>query len=194
MPVFRIEKKQNYSVISNSPMHDRLLSNKALGLLVRMNTDGEARFACLRGTLSQFRADVSGSDKRFGFFLPASDPQSAEIAVFESAIDALSHASLAKAEGRDWQDVTRLSLDGTMSIALKQYIKDHPHIKKINICLDNDDAGRSAAQKIKAQFSNQGCHIKISLPENAKDYNDLLRQSQKKSKGLDVKKPIQEAL
>jgi hypothetical protein len=36
MPVFRVEKNNNYTVMSNSPMRDISLSNKALGLLVRM--------------------------------------------------------------------------------------------------------------------------------------------------------------
>lgn len=54
---------------------------------------GKARFACLRGTMGDFKGDVPGSDKRFNFCFPAGGP-SRTVAVFESPIDALSLATL----------------------------------------------------------------------------------------------------
>lgn len=59
---------------------------------------GKARFACMRGTVGDFKDDVPGRDKRFNFCFPASGP-SRTVAVFESAIDALSLATLFKARG-----------------------------------------------------------------------------------------------
>lgn len=59
---------------------------------------GKARFACLRGTMGDFKGDVPGSDKRFNFCFPAGGP-SRTVAVFESPIDALSLATLFKARG-----------------------------------------------------------------------------------------------
>ena len=34
---------------------------------------GIARYAFLRGTYGQFKKDVDGSDKQYGFYLPAAD-------------------------------------------------------------------------------------------------------------------------
>ena len=36
---------------------------------------GKARFACLRGTMGDFKGDVPGSDKRFNFCFPAGGPE-----------------------------------------------------------------------------------------------------------------------
>ena len=67
-------------------------------VFVGRDTTGKARFACLRGTMGDFKGDVPGSDKRFNFCFPANGP-SRSVAVFESPIDALSLATLFKAQG-----------------------------------------------------------------------------------------------
>ena len=52
---------------------------------------GTPRFASLRGTGRDFRCDVAGSDKRYGFNMAFSE--SAPLYIFESPIDCMSHAS-----------------------------------------------------------------------------------------------------
>ena len=79
-------------------------------VFVGRDEQGTARYAFLRGTYSNskkpFKAEVTGSDKRFCFCLP---PQgnSRKMAVYESAIEAMAHLTL---EGT--ADKHRLSLGG----------------------------------------------------------------------------------
>ena len=138
---------------------------------------GEARFAFLRGTRDDFKADVSGSDKRYSFTLPAKTPDSHHLAVFEAPIDALSHATLQQRDRWQW-DGHRLSLGGTSSVALKSFLERNPQITRIMLHIDNDEAGLTAARRIKAQFAadNRFKHIRVSInpPRGAKDYNDVL--------------------
>ena len=115
---------------------------------------GVARFACLRGTHDNFKQDAPGSDKRFGFCLPARDADCPRLAVAESPIDALSLATLVKRYGGDWRDSNYLSLGGTAPRALLQYLRDHPQIKEISLCLDNDRAGLDGAERIEQATRN----------------------------------------
>jgi len=73
---------------------------------------GKSRYATLRGTTSNFKQDVEGSDKRYGFAIPPNDPDSHEIAVFEAPIDAISHQTLCKQGFIQDYDGWRLSLGG----------------------------------------------------------------------------------
>ncbi len=59
------------------------------------------RYANLRGTVSDFKGEGNGSDKRYSFNIPA--PGSSTLHVFESAIDLLSYATMRKLGGRPWQ-------------------------------------------------------------------------------------------
>ena len=96
-------------------------------VFVGRDEHGEARFACLRGTRDGFRADVLGSDKRYSFTLPAKNPASRHLAVFEAPVDLLSHASLQQRGGWDW-DGFRLSLGGTSAVALTAFLERNPNI------------------------------------------------------------------
>jgi hypothetical protein len=126
---------------------------------------------------SSYRADAPGSDKRYSFTLPAGQDGSNEAAVFESAIDALSHATLTKMQGGDWQGIHRLSLAGTSMKPLETFLAAHPEINTITVCTDNDEAGRKASQKIRGAYESKGYAVKEALPEGgkAKDYNDFLK-------------------
>ena len=144
---------------------------------------GKARYANLRGIGTHFKGEASGSDKRFSFSIPAAE-NSDTLHLFESAIDLLSYATLSKLEGLDWQADHMVSLAGvyrpraelrksSMPMALTQYLKDHPGIKKIVLRLDNDYAGRLAAKALTAMLSDQ-YDVAYKPPPQGKDYNDFL--------------------
>ena len=64
-----------------------------------------------------------------------------ELYVFESAIDAMSHATIANLVFKSdtaYKKSNRLALGGLNSIALDQYLKDHPQVTTLNLCFDND--------------------------------------------------------
>ena len=144
---------------------------------------GKPRYANLRGIGTDFKGEASGSDKRFSFSIPAA-VDSDTLHLFESAIDLLSYATLRKQEGMDWQTDHMVSLAGvyrpraelresSMPMALTQYLKDHPGIKRIVLRLDNDYAGRMAAKALTVMLSDQ-YDVAYKPPPQGKDYNDFL--------------------
>ena len=163
-------------------------------IFVGRDENCRGRFACQRGIKDDFKADVAGSDKRYSFSLPAENPDSRELIVFESPIDLLSHATLQQRGGLgDVMDkalhsatVTdlvldshRLSLGGTSDVALIAYLERNPAIEQITLCLDADEAGQTAARKIAAKLATDSRFEHISVfnrpPQNgAKDYNEVL--------------------
>ena len=74
-------------------------------VFVGRDEEGTARFACMRGIDSDIKRDCPGSDKRYGFHLPAQNPAVGILAVFESPIDALSHASFSAWRMSTWMSV-----------------------------------------------------------------------------------------
>lgn len=155
-------------------------------IFVGKDRSGEPRFACARGTLGSFKRDVAGSDKRFGFRLPAETQVGTNtLAVFESLIDTLSHAELTG------QDCHRLSLAGTAHTALLHFLMEAhetgtPDIWQISLCLDNDVAGISASTGIKHLLENDSrfSHIKVTHdhPAHHKDYNETLLAAQREAR------------
>jgi hypothetical protein len=143
---------------------------------------GHARFACLRGTRDNFRIDVEGSDKRYNFSLLAADPECPRLAVAESPIDALSLASLVKLSGGEWRDSHYLSLGGIAPRAMIQFLRDHPHVTQVGLCLDNDKAGLKGMELLEEAIREDPdlsrrvklVHRNPPPAEHGKDYNEFL--------------------
>ena len=138
---------------------------------------GKPKFACERGISDDYKKDVFGSDKRFSFVLPPKNPNSTNLAVTEAPVDALSHASIHKMNGDKW-DGYRLSLGGVSSLALVSFLEQHPEIASVQLCLDNDKAGKIATDRIIGELlsDKRFSHLKVSVvpPPIGKDYNDTL--------------------
>lgn len=139
---------------------------------------GKARFASLRGTYGDppFRGDCAGSDKRYSFSMAACVP-SERLYIFESPIDAMSHASLENAAvgvAGAWERHSRLSLAGTSETALPFFLNQHPAVRELAFCLDNDPAGRDAATIMARKYADKGYHTSIILPVG-KDFNEDLQ-------------------
>ena len=151
-------------------------------VFVGRDIKGCARSASLRGTRDKFRLEVTGSDKRYGFCLSVRDVDCPRLAVAESPIDALSLATLVKLSGGDWQDSHYLSLGGTGSRAMMQFLHDHPHVTQVSLCLDNDKAGLRGMELLEkairedSVLSGQIQLIYKNPPpaERGKDYNEFL--------------------
>jgi hypothetical protein len=138
----------------------------------------KARFASLRGTYgdSPFRGDCAGSDKRYSFSMVACAP-SERLYIFESPIDAMSHASFENAAVGDagaWERHNRLSLAGTSDTALPFFLNQHPTVRELAFCLDNDPAGREAATLMARKYAEKGYHTSIIFPVG-KDFNEDLQ-------------------
>ncbi len=154
---------------------------------------GIARFACERGITGSYKRDVAGSEKRFGFALTGTGDT---LYICESAIDALSRATLDKMEGLNWQSRHYLSLGGTSPLAAKQYLADHTEINIVYLCLDNDLAGVlgmfRVQQAIRSELALHDVKILIDPPPTkfGKDYNEYLcaRQAENQATRIRVER------
>ena len=150
-------------------------------VFVGRDAGGTPRYAALRGTYTygkQFKAESTGSDKRFGFCIEPTTESSA-VAVFEAAIDAMAEMTLAG----DTADKYRLSLGGIYApeedreihppAALEEFLAQHPRVDRIEFCLDNDPPGRAAAAAL-ARLYGERYQVAVRLPPiEGFDYGDL---------------------
>ena len=155
-------------------LYEGRYQGEAVCVFVGHDDAGVARFGCMRGINSNLKRDCAGSNKRFSFHLPANDAASGALAAFEAPIDVQSHATLFP----DWSG-HRLSLGGTSDVALWAFLERHPHISRVSLCLDADEAGRTAANKITAQLTGDERFTYITVttdppPYGQKDYNEAL--------------------
>lgn len=176
-----IDKELIRFCLSTGRLYESLPYHNAV--FIGLDRYRKPRYACLRGTCSDFKGEATGSDKRFSFHIPAKD-KSDTLHLFESAIDLLSFATVQKVEGMDWQADHLLSLAGvyrprkelqesSFPLALKEYFGNHPDIRKVILCLDNDFAGRLAARALMEMLSKK-YKVICSPPPKGKDYNDYL--------------------
>lgn len=155
-------------------------------VFVGRDENGKARYAFLRGIYDQgrksFKIEQSGSEKAYAFCIPPMG-STKRVAVYEACIDALAHLSL---ENRT--DKYRLELGGISApkegekrremknpVALEHFLWQHPEIEEIEICTDNDFAGRWACEHIKKAYEKD-YRIIENLPQiEGTDYADLAR-------------------
>lgn len=144
-----------------------------------LNDDGVIKALSLRGCTegSHFKAEVPGSDKRFPFVMPGQNGSSS-LCVFESAIDAMSHATIEKLTGLDWSKKHRVAMSGNNTIApiMSQLIKI-PEIRKIVFCLDNDKAGHDQFESYRTALIAEGFpaeDIRFHPAPFGKDWNEYL--------------------
>lgn len=168
-----------YSLIRKKMLYEDKRGNV---VFVGYDRQGKARFASMRGTHdeSPFRGDCAGSDKRFGFYMSGLAP-SGRLYIFESAIDAMSHASIknaASSEARAWERDSRLSLSGTSDTALNFFLNQYKDFTKLIFCLDNDLPGHEAAATMAREYANRG-YMVLNKPPHGKDYNEDLQALKK---------------
>lgn len=127
---------------------------------------GNAKYAGCRATNnSNVKMDATGSNKMYSFRLESNE-KTDKMFIFEGAIDLLSYATLFKLYGQKWEDKTMISLAGVyqpakvleqskIPVAIENYLKKHPEITRIYLCLDSDEAGRNATKALKIVMSDK---------------------------------------
>lgn len=176
----------NAAIVEDCVYAGKIFRTKEYGNIafVAHDKEGNPKHVFLRGTSTdpekQFRQDLTGSDKRYPFVLEGK-PDAKVVYVFESSIDALSHASMYKINGRPVDDIHRISLHGTAFGALKTFLKDNPTIKGIVPCLDSDSAGKIRTEKMKEEFHGKdGVGVyRPKEPRTGKDWNEMLLKDEK---------------
>lgn len=147
---------------------------------VGYDENGKARYCALRAPMegSNFRQDVTNSDKTYGFTM---EGRSNRVYEFEAPIDAMSHATLCKLHGIDWREDHRVSEGCLSDKALQRYLKCHLEIEEIVFCYDNDvdgklpdgsvhNHGQVRAEECALKYQEQGYRVFIQTPQG-KDFN-----------------------
>ena len=150
-------------------------------VFVGYDKDGVARYGALRGTVGQYKGELTGSIKHFSFVM-GDNTCAKEIHVFESAIDAMSYATLRLLRGRNWKAEIYLSLAGVyrtkrenvVPASLSRFLAEHKEISTVRLHLDNDETGRGAVKGIVSGL--QGKYTVLDEPPSfGKDVNDELK-------------------
>ena len=165
-----IEKKIVYEFVKNHKLYE----NK-YGSCVFVGYDNEKvpKYASIRSTNTigkSFRCDVKNSDKSYPFCY---DGKNDTVCVFESPIDLMSYFTLVKKHNINNFENNCISLGGVSDKALDYYLKENPNIKKIMLCLDNDEAGHFACKQIFNKYK-EGYEIVRHKPKE-KDFNGDLK-------------------
>ena len=167
-------------------VHNRSLyesANTHNAVFVGYDVTGKARAAHEKGTLSDhpWRKDVTGSEKDYFFnYYGGSD----RVYIFEAPINLLSFICLNKQKG--WQKHNYIALGGLSDRALARFLLEHPNIKQLVFCLDNDyDAkdkngkpepnhGQVAARQFEHDYSEKGYQTNTLVPK-LKDWNNVIK-------------------
>ena len=142
-------------------------------VFVGTDTDGVPHHAHKRSANSYgkaFRLNVEGSNPRYSFHYVGTGRS---LYVFEAPIDMLSFICIYQ---KDWKDHSYAALCGVSDQVIMQMLSDYPHIKSIGLCLDNDDAGIQARERITKNLSEQGYQTVFPLFPKEKDWNEDLKE------------------
>ncbi len=168
-------------------------------VFVGMDEERKPGYAFLRGIYDKdgksFRIEQAGSEKKYGFCIPPVR-ESSRVAVYEACIDALAHMTLEGGRA----DKYRLALGGISAPkegetrkqgknppALEHFLSRHPEIREIEICTDNDFAGRWACGQIKRIYQER-YHIIENLPQiEGEDYGDVAAREAEHKKSMQQK-------
>nr|WP_243415514.1 DUF3991 and toprim domain-containing protein [Merdimmobilis hominis] len=138
-------------------------------VFVGKDKDGVSVHAHKRGSGSEssYKGNVTGSNPKYSFHWNGGNDR---LFVFEAPIDMLSFISMHK---ESWQKNNYAACCGVSDQVLWQMMKDNQNISKVYLCLDNDEAGQSAAKRISDKLFIKGIKHEILVPIH-KDWNEDL--------------------
>lgn len=181
-------RKLDRSIVDGLIRYNKIYEEKQHhnAVFVAYDKEKRAQNAFLRGTIPDkpFKKDVDLSDKSYVFTL-FGYPKSSKVFCFESAIDAISHASIKKTQNLDWRDGHRISLGGVTSGGLERFLTDNPQINEIILALDNDDTGNRKCEKLTAQLKEK--YTVTREKPKFKDFNeDLIKSYENNEENAEV--------
>ena len=140
---------------------------------------GCPRHAHLRSTNSEgkvFRMNVEGSESAHSFHKDGTDKS---LYVFEAPIDLLSHITLYP---YGWQEHSYVACCGTSAQPVLERLRQNPRLDTVYLCLDNDDAGNDACERMTETLEEMNLEVQRLCPQR-KDWNDdLCAKFEKKEK------------
>ena len=140
-------------------------------VFVGLDGSGEAKHAHIRSTNSEgrvFRMNIEGSASEHCFHKDGTDKS---LYVFEAPIDLLSHITLYP---YGWQEHSYVACCGTSIQPVLERLRQNPKLDTVYLCLDNDDAGNDACDRMTDTLEDMGLEVERLCPV-CKDWNDDLR-------------------
>ena len=141
-------------------------------VFVGVDENGVPRQAHKRSTNSygnSFRITCQGSDTRYSF---AHFGKSSRLYVFEAPIDMMSFLTL---YSKDWQQHSYIAMNGVYENAVLTALKNHSNLREIVLCVDNDEGGIEAVDRLRDILHESGYpNVKRLAPE-FKDWNECLK-------------------
>ena len=138
-------------------------------VFVGLDEDGHPRHCHKRGTSGDFKQSVAGSDTAFSFHHNGTDNS---LFVFEAPIDLLAYITM---HPDNWKDHSYVALCSVADRALIRQLEVNPNLRKVYLCLDNDEAGQTAAERIRNTLNARGyTDVEIRKPIN-KDWDEDLK-------------------
>lgn len=153
-------------------------------VFVGYDENGVPRHAHKRGLYTEgtgFKGNVDSCDPNYSFHHIGT---SNRLYVFEAPIDLLSYITL---HPQDWQEHNYVALCGVGGHAMIWMLEQHPRLRQVSFCLDNDEAGHKASGRLKSQLTEKG-YVSERLISQTKDWNDdLTAAAQQRHSGLGMK-------
>lgn len=152
-------------------------------VFVGFDENGIARHAHKRGLYTEgkgFKGNVDGGLPQYSFHYNGTDNM---LFVFEAPIDMLSYITL---HPQNWQHHNYVALCGVGGQAMMKMLELNPQIQEVSLCLDNDDAGHKASERLKNQLAESGCQCRRLISQE-KDWNEDLVCRQQLPSGFEMR-------
>lgn len=141
-------------------------------VFVGLDENGVPRQASKRSTNSfgkTFRITCEGSDTRYSF---SHFGKLEKLFVFEAPIDMLSYLTL---HPENWQQHSYIAMNGVYENAVLTALKNHSNINEIVLCVDNDEGGIEAVDRLRDILADNGYSDVKRLAPEYKDWNEVLK-------------------
>ncbi len=141
-------------------------------VFVGCDADEIPRHAHKRGTYTggkSYKGNVESCDPRFSFHYTGTGNS---IYVFEAPIDMLSFITL---HPENWKQHSYVSLCGVAEHALLQQLRENPCIQEVYLCLDHDEAGIKATERLRGILKEHGYSNVSVLQSHYKDWNEDIK-------------------
>ena len=135
-------------------------------VFVGIDENGVPRHCHIRSTSGNYKRTEAGSQAEYSFH---HDGESEWLFVFEAPIDMLAFITLHR---KDWQKHSYVALCSVSERALLHRLNVNPNIRKVVLCLDNDNAGISACKRIKGILETKGYSDVRMLHSVNKDWDE----------------------
>ncbi|MCU6706906.1 DNA primase (bacterial type) [uncultured Ruminococcus sp.] len=141
-------------------------------VFVGVDENGVPRQASKRSTSTfgnAFRITCEGSDTKYSF---SHFGKSSRLYVFEAPIDMMSFLTLYP---KDWQQHSYIAMNGVYENAVLTTLKNHSNLTEIVLCVDNDEGGIEAVDRLRDILNENGYPNVKRLAPKFKDWNEMLK-------------------